>query len=247
MNKLIEKKIASTSMIGKNSNDTIRQITRMMDLVYGSKTFSNIDLSFFDVNGSVLLYGIPGVGKTTIVMNCINYALDKYGIEAYTIDTPEVIVSNLGESTQNIYKELDEFASLNEGILFIDEIDRLCVNRNNKDEVSELKRVLIEIMKFMDENTLLSKKMIIACTNVIEQIDTALIRRFSIKKEITNPSSEEKEQFILLCMEKCGLEKKPVKKELLEKYITMDDIKNDFRDAILDCKLEKYIKSIVEG
>ena len=78
-------------------------------------------------------------------------ALDKYGIEAYTIDTPEVIVSNLGESTQNIYKELDEFASLNEGILFIDEIDRLCVNRNNKDEVSELKRVLIEIMKFMDE------------------------------------------------------------------------------------------------
>lgn len=32
MNKLIEKKIASTSMIGKNSNDTIRQITRMMDL-----------------------------------------------------------------------------------------------------------------------------------------------------------------------------------------------------------------------
>lgn len=137
-------------MIGKNSNDTIRQITRMMDLVYGSKTFSNIDLSFFDINGSVLLYGIPGVGKTTIVMNCINYALDKYGIEAYTIDTPEVIVSNLGESTQNIYIELDEFASLNEGILFIDEIDRLCVNRHNKDEVSELKRVLIEIMKFMD-------------------------------------------------------------------------------------------------
>ena len=137
-------------MIGKNSNDTIRQITRMMDLVYGSKTFSNIDLSFFDINGSVLLYGIPGVGKTTIVMNCINYALDKYGIEAYTIDTPEVIVSNLGESTQKIYKELDEFASLNEGILFIDEIDRLCVNRHNKDEVSELKRVLIEIMKFMD-------------------------------------------------------------------------------------------------
>ena len=169
MNKLIEKKIASTSMIGKNSNDTIRQITRMMDLVYGSKTFSNIDLSFFDINGSVLLYGIPGVGKTTIVMNCINYALDKYGIEAYTIDTPEVIVSNLGESTQNIYKEF------------------------------------------------------------------------------TNPSSEEKEQFILLCIKKCGLEKKQIKKELLEKYITMDDIKNDFRDAILDRKLEKYIKSIVEG
>ena len=61
--------------------------------------------------------------------------------------------------------------------------------------------------------------MIIACTNVIEQIDTALIRRFSIKKEITNPSSEEKEQFILLCMEKCRLEKKPIKKELLEKYL----------------------------
>ena len=46
---------------------------------------------------------------------------------------------------------------------------------------------------------------------------------------------------------KMWIRKKQIKKELLEKYITMDDIKNDFRDAILDRKLEKYIKSIVEG
>ena len=60
-------------------------------------------------------------------MNCIFYCLEKYGVEAYTFDTSEIIVSNLGESTKNLHEELERFAMLERGILFIDELDRLCI------------------------------------------------------------------------------------------------------------------------
>lgn len=246
MYKIEENRIVATPIIGSKSNNAICQIETMIDLICGEDVFNKIiDIDFFDINGSVLLYGIPGIGKTTIAMNCIFYCLEKYGIEAYTFKTSDIIVSNLGESTQNLHKELEEFASLKEGILFIDEIDRLCINRNNKDEVSELKRMLIELMNFLDTNSLTSRKIIIACTNVIDQLDSALIRRFSIVKEIEKPLLEDKRKFTLLCMEKCGIEERIINNEVLEKYMTMDEIKSDFREAILSGHLEDYINSIV--
>ena len=66
MNRIEESKIVTTSIIGIDSNKTICQIQRLMDMIYGGETFGEIDIDFFDINGSVLLYGIPGVGKTTI-------------------------------------------------------------------------------------------------------------------------------------------------------------------------------------
>ena len=184
MKRIAEDRIANTLMFGNESEEITKRITKMMDIIYGESTYYNIDFSFFDINGSALLYGIPGVGKTTIAMNCINYSLERYGVEAYTLEASKVIVSDLGETTRNLFLELNEFAALKEGLLFIDELDQLCVNRSNKDEISELKRMLIELMKFMDTLSISSKKVIIACTNDIDQIDPALKRRFSIKKEI---------------------------------------------------------------
>lgn len=233
-------------MIGSGSNDTINQIKRMVDLIYGGKKFGKIDLDFFNINGSILLYGIPGIGKTTIAMNGIYYCLKNYGIEAYSFTTSEIIVSNLGEATQNLHNELEKFLDLKEGILFIDEIDRICINRNDRDEISELKRMLIELMTFFDSNLLESRKLVIACTNVIDQLDPALIRRFSIVKKIEIPNMDDKRQYALLCLEKCGIKGRIVKDDILEKYNTMDQIKRDFREAILKEQLEDFVNSIVE-
>lgn len=246
MHRIEENQIKNTSMIGSECHQIRSQITRLIDFIYGDKGLV-VDWNFFDIYGSVLLYGMPGVGKTTIVMNCIDYALTEYGVDSYTIEASEIIVSNLGEATRNLYEELNRFAKLEQGILFIDELDRICVNRNNTSEVSELKRMLVELMRFLDSMSMTSRKLIFACTNVIEQIDPALIRRFSLKHELHVPSMDEKRDFMQLCMEKCGLNRKNIKMQVLEKYQTMDDIKNAFRNEILNNSLDQYISTIVEG
>ena len=245
MHKLEENQIKNTPMIGSEYHQIANKITRLIDFIYDEGQ-GGVDWSFFDINGSVLLYGIPGVGKTTLAMNCIDYALTTYGVDSYTIETSEIIVSNLGESTRNLYEELNHFAKLDQGILFIDELDRICVSRNNIGDVSELKRMLIELMRFLDSMTLTSRKLIFACTNVIDQIDPALIRRFSLKHEFHVPSMDEKREFMQLCMEKCGLNRQNIKTPILEKYQTMDDIKSAFRNAIFNNSLDQYISTIVE-
>lgn len=246
MYRIREEDIIDTRIFGAENNKIIEQIENLIDFVCEEDKFDDVDLDFFGINGSVLLYGIPGVGKTSMVMKCINYALDKYGVEAYTFETSEIIVSELGKSTYNLHKELKAFSDLKEGILFIDELDSLCVNRNDNDELSELKRMLIDFMKFMDKFSSTSKKMIISCTNVIDQIDPALVRRFSITKEIYKPTLEEKREFMNICIEKCGFNSKKISNHVLSKYATIDDIKRQFRNEILNGSLEKFISSIVE-
>ena len=82
MMKIDESVLNRTDMIGCKANSVIKKIFMMIDLIYSRKNyFKNIDLEFFNIQGSVLLYGIPGIGKTTIVHNCLRYALDEYGVD----------------------------------------------------------------------------------------------------------------------------------------------------------------------
>ena len=179
--------------------------------------------------------GIPGTGKTSIVRNVLSYALEKYQVDAYTIFTTDVIEADLGKTVSNFKDQIDEFREKEQGILFIDEIDKFCVNRNNSDEVSEMKRLLIEMMSYIDAISISSSKMILGCTNVVNQLDDALIRRFSICEQIDLPSDDEKEEYAELCLRKLGeaSAKQMFDRSLISKWQTFDDVKKYFRAKIL--------------
>jgi len=249
MVKIDESMLNKTDMVGNKANLIIKKICGLIDIIYSNENhLQNVDLDFFNINGSVLLYGIPGVGKTTIVHNCLKYALDQYGIESYTLETSDIIVSDLGQATKNLHDRLEEFQNKKEGILFLDEIDRLCVNRESLSEISELKRMLIELMQFLESLNHSSQKMVIGCTNIINQLDAALRRRFSIQEEITEPTIDEKREFIKLCLEKSGykLDNFTFDISILEEYQTMDMIKKDFRDAILENVIDDFKNKFVK-
>ena len=192
MDRFEEASIKHTDLLGKSINSVVDQINHYIDLIMDKNSTNNIDYNFFDIKGIFLFYGTPGTGKTAASHNIMKYALDNYGLEAYHINTSDIIVSGLGESVKNLCNELSCFSFHDQGILFLDEIDKLCVNRSNTDEVSELKRMLIELMQFFDSLDYKSQKIIIACTNVRDQLDKALLRRFSLQYEFKQPSFEEK-------------------------------------------------------
>lgn len=237
-----EQELYEMKLIGVGCEDAAKAIKHLIDIIFEEdKENNNINYDFFDVKGTVLLHGIAGGGKTTIARNCMCYALNRYGVESYSVNVPDIIVSGLGESVKNLSDALEEFDTLEEGILFIDEIDKFFVNRESVSEISELKRLLIQFMSYIDRLSVNRKKLLIGCTNIYDQIDTALRRRFSVNEEITIPENNDKNTFFAICMQEIGVESDGIK--LSETYLgnfkTMDSIKALFRRHILDHTLDE--------
>ena len=83
-------------------------------------------------------------------------------------------------------KELKNISKEYGALLILDEVDRLFIDRENNKEISELKRMLIEFMDFLDNLTINDKVMIIGITNLISILDSAFTRRFIFQYEIKN-------------------------------------------------------------
>ena len=227
-----------TLLVGQSCEKAAIRIKKLIDIVF-SPAESNLqkpNYDFFDIRGTVLLYGDTGVGKTTLSKNCMSYALDTYSVDSYEIHVADIIVSELGETVRNMSDVIDELSRKKYAILFIDEIDKMFINRETPGEISEMKRLLIEFMSFIDTLTVEDKKIIIGCTNVYDSLDDAFKRRFAITEKIDIPSAEEKNEFFNICIKKLGMNLPgdlQLDSEYLGKFKNMDAIKSLFRDSIL--------------
>ena len=242
--------LQETMLIGQSCEKAAIRIKKLIDIVFSpdDPNQQKLNYGFFDIRGTVLLYGDSGVGKTTLSKNCMSYALDAYSVDSYEIHVADIIVSELGETVRNMSEVLEELRNKKCAILFIDEIDKLFISRETPGELSEMKRLLIEFMGYIDTLSVADKKIIIGCTNVYDSLDVALKRRFAITEEITNPSDSEKNQFFNICVKKSGMNFPcdiRLNSMYLGKFKNMDSIKSLFRDSILAgdlCGLHNEIK-----
>ncbi|BDC95417.1 AAA family ATPase [Treponema saccharophilum] len=248
MNRIDESTLKETRLIGAKCLSVEKKIENLIDTIENDSKDIKM-FNFFDIKGTVLLHGIAGGGKTSIAKNAMLYALNKYGLEAYLIKPSEIITSGLGESVKNLADELQRFEKLDEGILFIDEIDKFFINRTTQDELSELKRLLIEMMNFIDNLSVDKKKILIGCTNVYRQMDDALKRRFSICEEIGKPSKNEKIEFCRICLHTIGLtdevDENSISDTFLSEHETMDSIKSYFRNKIIMNQIDSINNEII--
>lgn len=233
-----EATLHETLLIGQSCEKAAIRIKKLIDIVFSpdESDHQRPNYDFFDIRGTVLLHGDSGVGKTTLSKNCMSYALDTYSVDSYEIRIADIIVSELGETVRNMNEALEELRSKKRAILFIDEIDKMFISRETPGELSEMKRLLIEFMGYIDSLTIADKKIVIGCTNVYNSLDAALKRRFAITEEIENPSHAEKNEFFNICIKKAGLDlPNGIQLDLgyLGKFKNMDAIKSLFRDSIL--------------
>lgn len=121
-----------------------------------------------------LFYGAPGSGKTESsfqIARLLNRDILYVSIE-------QLIDSRLGETAKNVSLLFDEISHLpySKVIILFDEIDSLALDRINKNDLREMGRVTSAFLKGLDmlnENIIL-----IATTNLYEDLDRAMIRRF---------------------------------------------------------------------
>ena len=98
----------------------------------------------------------------------------------------DLVQKYVGDSAKRIEKEFEEITKAGGGILFIDEIDAIGMNRSSSDENKEYRAALNKLLACMSEAS--EKNVIVICaTNVKEQLDPALIREGRIDKVIKVP------------------------------------------------------------
>lgn len=132
---------------------------------------------------TLLLYGIPGVGKTTIA----KYISLKTDLPLVIARMDSLISSLLGNTSKNIRK-IFEYADSKPCILFLDEFDAIAKARDDQHELGELKRVINSLLQNIDQFT--QNNVLIAATNHPELLDKAIWRRFNSVMEVTQPSIE---------------------------------------------------------
>ena len=156
-------------VLNKNTENEIE------DFIKCYKSRDKLIAAGIDETNTLLLYGPPGCGKTTVA----KYISMKTGLPLITARLDGLISSLLGSTAKNIRKIFD-FASRQECILFLDEFDVIAKVRDDKNETGELSRDSI----------------IIAATNHHELLDPAIWRRFNRVLAIEKPSTEDIQKLI---------------------------------------------------
>lgn len=130
----------------------------------------------------VLLHGPPGCGKTLIARAIAQETEANF----FTVSGPEVIHKFYGESEAALRKIWDEATRKGPSIIFLDEIDSIAPKRENTQGEVE-KRVVAQLLALMDGLNRRSNVIVIAATNLPNNIDPALRRPGRFDREIAIP------------------------------------------------------------
>lgn len=155
------------------------------------------------LGSQILLYGPPGTGKTHIV-KCLAGALN---CKIAVVQTSEVLASVVGVAEKNIRDIFAQAAELDRCIIFLDEIDSICSDRNS-DDSRNTKSILTTLLTCMDgfvKTTMEGQlRIIIAATNLPWKLDSALKRggRFETQIYVPLPNEEECKQFVQIELDK---------------------------------------------
>jgi len=163
---------------------------RLLDFENTIKIKDRLDDLGMPFNMSLLLYGPPGCGKTSIA----NYLANKLDLPLVTARLDTLISSLLGNTAKNLRRIFD-FANKQPCVLFLDEFDAIAKARDDQHELGELKRVVNSLLQNMDAYC--QGGILIAATNHQELLDDAIWRRFQTIIEVPKPEESEIEKMLL--------------------------------------------------
>ncbi len=157
--------------------DEIELIREMVELpMKHPEVFQKLGVS---APRGVLLTGPPGTGKTLLA----KAVATETDANFYSIAGPEIMSKYYGESEKHI-REIFEKAGKNApSIVFIDEIDSIAPKRGEGTDQTE-KRIVAQLLTLMDGLKSRGQVVVMAATNLVDDIDPALRRPGRFDREI---------------------------------------------------------------
>ena len=140
---------------------------------------------------TMLFHGSPGTGKT-LAANAIAYTQKKSLI---TIDCSKILDKWVGESEQNTRKIFDNYRKIsdeikNPPVLLLNEADQFLHRRINA--VRAVDNMYNQMQNIFLEQIERFEGILIATTNLVENMDSAFSRRFHHKIEFRRPGTAER-------------------------------------------------------
>lgn len=144
------------------------------------------------IDARIIFYGPPGTGKT-LTAHSLSRSLKR---QVLSFDCSKILSMYVGESEKNVRKIFDTYADLTlqtktEPILLLNEADQFLASRSagvgsSADQMhNQMQNIFLEqIEKFQG--------ILIATTNLLENIDAAFSRRFNYKIEFKKPDKEQR-------------------------------------------------------
>lgn len=138
----------------------------------------------------LLFWGSPGCGKTFAA----HYIAYELGLPVGTVQISALISSFLGDTASNLQRVF-KLANDTPMVLLLDEIDAIGKNRDDPNDVGELKRVVNSLLQSMD-NFASNQSLLIAASNHQYLLDPAVWRRFDDIIPFPLPHVAEREVYI---------------------------------------------------
>lgn len=167
---------------------------------------------------SAIFYGETGTGKTTAIQQMVaefQEEIKDRNIHYLTFDYAAIQSSLVGKAEKNINKIKEELLKLKEEdfyVLHSDEIDSMFANRQTSAKhIQDFVNEMIKLMDVLPENVIL-----IGTTNLIDNFDSAIARRFETKIEFKDYDVNYKTKLLHSMQKSKGL--KPIAVENISKY-----------------------------
>lgn len=184
----------------------------------------------------VLFYGPPGTGKTSLAKVVATEA----GINFIAVGGDE-LKNGGAEKVQELFTVARKYAPT---IIFIDEVDAIALDRSKTGMNSALNRLLIEMDGFKKSDNKIV--FVMGATNLGDEIDPALERRFDKKVEVSLPDKEDRKWLFKTFMKKHKDVFAEVSEELVDNLVVRSRgfspaliekiIEATYREAIRDNK-----------
>lgn len=165
---------------GVRLNDVVlsnRNTTNVIEILETWTNKSKLKNAGISHGVKLLLHGQPGTGKTYLA-NAIAGTLN---MPLTYVDVSKLISSFLGETGKNIQAL---FEGKQGQVLFLDEFESIAKNRADEMDVGEAKRIVTAILQGLD--SISDDVLVIAATNHIEMIDSAISRRFTHELDLNS-------------------------------------------------------------
>ncbi len=138
----------------------------------------------------LLFWGPPGCGKTFAA----NFVAHELGIPLGIIRLNAIISSFLGDTAAHIQRVFD-VADSRRMVLLLDEIDAIAKDRDDRNDVGELKRIVNSLLQAMD-GFASTESILIAASNHQYLLDPAIWRRFDEIVHFPLPQVAEREEYL---------------------------------------------------